>query len=697
MSSLSASAENVSSAGGGVGGGSNAEQGSGALDGSSSMCLELALEGERLCKAGDCRAGVAFFQAAIQAGTNDLRTLSAIYSQLGNAYFYLGDYTKAMQYHKLDLTLARTMNDKLGEAKSSGNLGNTLKVMGRFNEAAICCDRHLTLARQLGDKLSEGRALYNLGNVYHAKGKHMGQGNPGDYGDDVREALTKAVEFYKENLKLMRDLGDRGAQGRACGNLGNTYYLLGNFQSAIEHHQERLCIAREFGDRAAERRANSNLGNSHIFLGQFEEAADHYKRTLALAIELGEREVEAQACYSLGNTYTLLREFSTAIDYHHRHLAIAQELGDRVGEARACWSLGNAHSAIGNHEKALLYAEAHLNLAIELQDPVGESTARVNISDLRKLLGLPSSPIDFEERSIASDVSAGNEQRSDSSGSTHSRMMRVRRQSMEQLDLIKITPDGKHAAQQQVNDHDEEKCTKKGVTNKTKVHDEDFFDLLSRSQSKRMDDQRCSIKIAKQPTSSTVQPLCGVSSSSTGATRKPLVQQNSISSGNSGDSGAASGLPKSNNSSNIAAAAVNVSNSHHGPLARSATTTQQPDDAFLEMLMRCQGSRLEEQRSELPRSNITMDAEAPMQANPLVGGGSVGGGGNSAAGGTTVPDEDFFSLIMKVQSGRMEDQRAAIPGFGGIPLQRNTGNGAARGGCGVGSNGGSVGNNAKNN
>lgn len=73
------------------------------------------------------------------------RTLSAIYSQLGNAYFYLGEYNKAMQFHKLDLTLARSMNDRLGEAKSSGNLGNTLKVMGRFEEAVICCERHLTI------------------------------------------------------------------------------------------------------------------------------------------------------------------------------------------------------------------------------------------------------------------------------------------------------------------------------------------------------------------------------------------------------------------------------------------------------------------------------------------------------------------------------------------------------------------------
>ncbi|KAH8361748.1 G-protein-signaling modulator 2 [Drosophila serrata] len=636
MSSLSASAENVSSLGLGAGGGGgshdgNSQQGS---DGGSSMCLELALEGERLCKAGDCRAGVAFFQAAIQAGTEDLRTLSAIYSQLGNAYFYLGDYNKAMQYHKHDLTLAKSMNDRLGEAKSSGNLGNTLKVMGRFDEAAICCERHLTLARQLGDRLSEGRALYNLGNVYHAKGKHLGQRNPGKFGDDVKEALSRAVEFYQENLKLMRDLGDRGAQGRACGNLGNTYYLLGDFQAAIEHHQERLRIAREFGDRAAERRANSNLGNSHIFLGQFEDAAEHYKRTLALAMELGEREVEAQSCYSLGNTYTLLHEFNTAIEYHNRHLAIAQELGDRIGEARACWSLGNAHSATGGHERALRYAEQHLQLAKELHDPVGESTARVNISDLRKLLGMPESepsPTEEEARSSASDHSASGHQ-SDGSENSQGRMVRVRRQSMEQLDLIKITPDGKRL---------QEEKNRAQATNKAK--DDDFFEMLSRSQSKRMDDQRCSIKINQ----------AGAPAVATGATRKPLVQQNSL----FVDPTNLPGL-KSPTTANAAA----IGHGHaHPPLARSATTTQQPDDAFLDMLMRCQGSRLEEQRSELPRPNVTMDAEAeapqPQAPDAAVGGAARGQTGR----GATVPDEDFFSLIMKVQSGRMEDQRASIP------------------------------------
>ena len=42
-------------------------------EGENDTCLELALEGEKLCKAGKCRDGVAFFEAALQSGTDDFR------------------------------------------------------------------------------------------------------------------------------------------------------------------------------------------------------------------------------------------------------------------------------------------------------------------------------------------------------------------------------------------------------------------------------------------------------------------------------------------------------------------------------------------------------------------------------------------------------------------------------------------------
>jgi Tetratricopeptide repeat. len=50
------------------------------------------------------------------------------------------------------------------------------------------------------------------------------------------------LHYFRENLELMRELNERAAQGRACGNLGNTHYLLGNFQQAIHYHEEVSCI-----------------------------------------------------------------------------------------------------------------------------------------------------------------------------------------------------------------------------------------------------------------------------------------------------------------------------------------------------------------------------------------------------------------------------------------------------------------------
>lgn len=85
-------------------------------------------------------------------------------------------------------------------------------------------------------------------------------------------------------------------------------------------------------------------------------------------------------------------------------------------------------------------------------DSVGESTARMNISDLRKLLGITdtcevksSSPngsktvMYNDTRTIVNAATNSARSNISSNKSTSSRrQFRVRRQSMEQLDLIKV-------------------------------------------------------------------------------------------------------------------------------------------------------------------------------------------------------------------------------------------------------------------
>ncbi|XP_021175368.2 G-protein-signaling modulator 1b isoform X2 [Fundulus heteroclitus] len=630
-------------------------------------CLELALEGERLCKAGDFKGGTAFFEAAVQVGTEDLKTLSAIYSQLGNAYFYLKEYGKALEYHRHDLTLARTIGDRIGEGKASGNLGNTLKVLGRFDEAVVCCQRHLDISQEQGDKVGEARALYNIGNVFHAKGKQQLWGctqEPGELPSDVRETLQKATGFYEMNLCLVKELGDRAAQGRAYGNLGNTHYLLGNFVEAIKFHRQRLSIAKEFGDKAAERRAYSNLGNALIFLGQFNTATEYYRKTLQLSRQLRDQVMEAQACYSLGNTYTLLQQYERAIDYHLKHLCIAQELNDRkkdytnqrsakskVGEGRACWSLGNAYVSLGNHKQALHYARKHLDISKEIGDRNGELTARMNVEQLMEALGVNESDLspsssEFEMQGARPKITKRNSmdsvelwKYSSDKNCDNQNLENMQRRSRNQL-----SQPGKRKGYSDSQSSDERPWLDSPVdTDDITVQvtppvsklgrdpsDEDcFFDLLSKFQSSRMDDQRCHLD---EPQNGDNQE--GAADTSLNEMLDPAITT-------SPQTEELFDLIASSQSRRLDDQRVSVGNlpglriTHNnlGHLVGEGDH-QEPSDDFFNMLIKCQSSRIDDQRC------------SPPEAGPHA---------------PTVPDEDFFSLIQRVQAKRMDEQRVHLP------------------------------------
>ncbi|XP_041862985.1 G-protein-signaling modulator 2-like isoform X2 [Melanotaenia boesemani] len=656
-----------------------------------SSCLDLALEGERLCKTGDYRAGVSCFESALQVGTEDLQILSAIYSQLGNAYFHLQEYKKALEYHQHDLTLTRTIGDELGEAKASGNLGNTLKLLGRYDEAVVCCQRHLDITKAIYDKVGQARALYNFGNIYHAKGKNIcwSGAEPGEFPEEAKIALRKAAYYYEANLSVAKELGDRAAQGRTCGNLGNTYYLLGDFQSSVAAHEKRLLIAKEFGDKSAERRAHCNLGNAHIFLRQFEVAAGHYKRTLQLARLLKDRAVEAQACYSLGNTYTLLQDYERAIDYHLKHLVIAQDLKDRVGEGRAYWSLGNAHTALGNHEKAMYFAEKHLEIAKETGDKSGEATARMNLSDLRLFVGLKSNSNMhhvLSNTNTNSSAITGTHQGHVNLPGVKSSVRQIGR--AENLE-VGPKPDKNQSGDSSAYPEFEEDVfpgssknstmkastklflfhrlkSKKQKNNKSSSKDEEENHTEHKvseqdepvpSKGNRMDDQRC-----------TLDSQSHLPAHSSPSSTLPLAEEKSISDRDPGhflELLASSQARRLNDQrvslSQFPGLRLSTSNPPHIPntsrtdqalsqvLISSADTphtpsvyshleasTDQPegDEVFFDLLVKCQGSRLNDQRCAAP---------------------------SSTAKGPTVPNNDFFSLILRSQSNRMEEQRVPPP------------------------------------
>jgi tetratricopeptide (TPR) repeat protein len=217
-------------------------------------------------------------------------------------------------------------------------------------------------AREIGDRGGEGAALGNLGLAY------------ADLGQPQR-----AIEFYEQHLVIAREIGDRGGEGNALGNLGLAYKNLGQPQRAIECHEQALVISREIGDRRGEGATLGNLGLAYADLGQPQRAIECHEQALVISREIGDRRGEGAALGNLGLAYADLGQPQRAIEFHEQYLAIAREIGDRRGEGNALGNLGIAYTNLGQPQRAIEHYEQQLTIAREIGDRRGEANACWNL------------------------------------------------------------------------------------------------------------------------------------------------------------------------------------------------------------------------------------------------------------------------------------------------------------------------------
>jgi tetratricopeptide (TPR) repeat protein len=81
---------------------------------------------------------------------------SFVYCTLGNAYYSLGNFSKAIEYHKEHLTMAKEVGDRAGESRAYGNFGNAYQSLGDFSKAIEYHTQDLAIAKEVGDRVGEG-------------------------------------------------------------------------------------------------------------------------------------------------------------------------------------------------------------------------------------------------------------------------------------------------------------------------------------------------------------------------------------------------------------------------------------------------------------------------------------------------------------------------------------------------------------
>ncbi len=318
---------------------------------------------------GDYARAIDFYQQhlAIARKTGDEVGIGAALGNLGAAYNSQGDYARAVNFYHQSLDISRKIGDKAGIGMVLGNLGNVYNFQGDYTRAINFYHQSLEIAREIEDKAGVGRALCNLGNSYYFQG---------DY--------TCAIDFYQQYLAIAREIGDKAGIGTALGNLGNAYDSQGDYAHTIDFYQQYLAIAKEIGDKAAISRALGNLGNVYNFQGYYGRALDFYQQSLDIAREIGDRYVEGMAVGNYGETLIKIEQYSQAQGYLQESLDICREIGARNQEANALNNLAELYQKLGQRDRALEYCEQALALATELGIPIAKDCQKLKEELLNK-------------------------------------------------------------------------------------------------------------------------------------------------------------------------------------------------------------------------------------------------------------------------------------------------------------------------
>lgn len=321
--------------------------------------------GDQLLTWGYCQEMLLLYQQIL--GKLDVVIDGVCEKGIGNAYWFLDNYSQAIEHHQKCLVIARQTGDRQGEGKALGNLGGVYQRLSNYPLAIEYHQQSLTIARETSNQLGEAISLLSLGLSHHKICEY-----------------SQAIDFYEKSLLIACKRGDRGVESSVYGNLGIVYLNLGQLSKALEYCQQELLIARELGFRRGEGAAAGNLGSIYLRQKNFSQAEEYCKQSLTIAREIGNRSGESSALITLGANCIQLRKYSEAEDYFRRGLTVAIEIYDRGSESAALAGLGKNYLWQGEYRKAIDYLQESLVIVDKINDHDRRCTV---LNDLALALG----------------------------------------------------------------------------------------------------------------------------------------------------------------------------------------------------------------------------------------------------------------------------------------------------------------------
>ena len=293
------------------------------------------------------RKSITYAQSALQISQesgirNDIATSL---TNLGSAYYHLGNYNKALEFHSKSLEIYQQLADKSGMLIVNNCIGRDNEKLGNYDQSLNFFLISLKLSNEINNQNGISMGLNNLGNLYHSLNNY-----------------DKALEYYQQALELEKDSGNKKEISLALNNIGIMYTNRDDYTESIEYYNQSLQIEQELGNIKGISSVLNNLGIVHQKLNEYDKALTYFQRSLDLILETGNQYGIAETFINIGQLQILMNNMAEAYANISQGLKFATDIGAQQLIMNGYLALSDFYKVNNNSDESLRYFRLHTKI-----------------------------------------------------------------------------------------------------------------------------------------------------------------------------------------------------------------------------------------------------------------------------------------------------------------------------------------------
>jgi signal transduction histidine kinase len=306
--------------------------------------------------------------------------------------FIVSNLQESITIFSRNVSDAKEINYKYGEAKALANLGLAQYLKGEYEEST---SNYLT-AIKIFEELND---YYNLAFLYSSFGYQM-----------KRRDLKNSMGYMRKGIQIAEQYDLKDVLATNYDNFGVLHEMNDDLDSAVFYYRRALQLKYDFKDSIGIPYSLNNLAGIHGMKGNFKEALKYLKESDKYRSREKGDFGRAENLSLYGDIYRSMGEIESAIKYYQDCLKLSTKLNHtylvQYGYeqlAKLYESSGNSELAVDNYKKYYAYKDSMMN-----------AETKVRITDLqldyeteKKDRQISESKLQIEERTNQLLISAG--------------------------------------------------------------------------------------------------------------------------------------------------------------------------------------------------------------------------------------------------------------------------------------------------